>query len=198
MSLLFPRFNEFHPLFRVVDEFDRAARSGALSGTQQTNTRSFAPRFDVKETKDNYELHGELPGIPQSAVNIEWTNDNTLTISGHTERSYEGVRQGRVTEADDSSLQQNPTAEEEGQGASTSEGNDTTITKADDKKELSQIDEDRPRFWVSERSYGSFHRSFQFPTEVDQDNIKASLKNGILEISVPKVKAREPRKIQIQ
>jgi HSP20 family protein len=43
-----------------------------------------------------------------------------------------------------------------------------------------------------ERSYGSFQRSIQLPCEVEADKIKASHKNGILKIEMPKsAKARK-------
>jgi HSP20 family protein len=200
MSLLFPRFNEFSPLFRIADELDRAARSGPLSGSMQTNTRSFTPRFDVRETKEAYELHGELPGIEQSNVNIEWTDDNTLAISGHTEHTYTSGEEPRVTDTEDGSHYHKPSVEEEGEGTTKTGEKGQALTKTNEKKELAtENDEGRPRFWVSERSYGSFHRSFQFPAAIDSDSVKASLKNGILEIVVPKkTKSREARKITIQ
>ena len=53
------------------------------------------------------------------------------------------------------------------------------------------------RYWVSERSVGEFHRSFTFPGKVDQEAVKASLKNGILSVVVPKSTVKEARKIEI-
>ncbi len=50
---------------------------------------------------------------------------------------------------------------------------------------------------MSERSVGEFSRSFSFPVRVDQDAVKASMKNGILSILVPKAKKHESRKIDI-
>lgn len=43
-----------------------------------------------------------------------------------------------------------------------------------------------PRRLLNERHVGEFQRSFTFPTEVDADNMKASLANGLLRIVVPK------------
>ena len=37
-----------------------------------------------------------------------------------------------------------------------------------------------------ERNYGSFSRSFELPSEVDTEKITASLKEGVLEIRLPK------------
>ncbi|KAL4913622.1 HSP20-like chaperone [Aspergillus aurantiobrunneus] len=44
-------------------------------------------------------------------------------------------------------------------------------------------------WWCTERSTGDFRRSFSFPTPVDRDHADASLKNGILSITVPKAEA---------
>ncbi len=42
-----------------------------------------------------------------------------------------------------------------------------------------------------ESYYGSFHRSFEIPEEVKEEDIKAEYKNGILELSIP---VKEPEK----
>jgi len=52
--------------------------------------------------------------------------------------------------------------------------------KRDDK------DEKRGEYYVSERRYGSFQRSFQLPQGVDAEKIDASLSNGILTVNLPK------------
>ncbi|KAK9646501.1 hypothetical protein HCH54_005241 [Aspergillus fumigatus] len=44
------------------------------------------PRFDVRETKDSYRLDGDLPGVDKKNVEVEFSDDNTLTIKGHSER----------------------------------------------------------------------------------------------------------------
>jgi HSP20 family protein len=197
MSLLFPRFQEFSPLFRLADEFDRATRSAE-------NKRSFAPRFDVNETRETYELHGELPGIEQRNVNIEWADDNTLTISGETERRYESTNATEAEEvtpdstSEDPHAYHKPTVEDDTAEASTNDAAqpNTAVTKASDKNEVAKHS-DQPRYWVTERSFGSFNRTFQFPSRVDHEGVKASMKNGVLTITVPKAKARAPRKIEI-
>jgi len=50
-----------------------------------------------------------------------------------------------------------------------------------------------------ERSYGTFSRSFELPSGVDTEKITASLKEGVLEIRVPKTEKveSEARKISI-
>lgn len=49
-----------------------------------------------------------------------------------------------------------------------------------------------------ERHYGPFQRQFNLPQNVRPDGIKASLKNGLLTVSLPKVEEAKSRKIQIQ
>ncbi len=54
-----------------------------------SSLKRFQPKFDVTESKENYELHGELPGIEQKDVNIEFTDAQTLVIKGQTEQVHE-------------------------------------------------------------------------------------------------------------
>jgi len=49
-----------------------------------------------------------------------------------------------------------------------------------------------------ERAYGSFSRSFTLPSIVDQSGIKAKLKDGILEVKLPKVPTVKPKAIPIE
>ena len=45
-----------------------------------------------------------------------------------------------------------------------------------------------------ERSYGSFSRSFSLPDNIDDTNIRAESKNGMLYLTIPKVVLKEKRK----
>ena len=55
----------------------------------------------------------------------------------------------------------------------------------------------RESYYYSERSYGSFSRSFVLPDGTDSDRIEADMKNGVLTLQVPKAAATQPRKIQL-
>ena len=53
--------------------------------------------------------------------------------------------------------------------------------------------EEKGETWFfSERQYGSFSRSFRLPPDADEEKVKADLKNGVLTITVPKMK-EEPK-----
>lgn len=49
-----------------------------------------------------------------------------------------------------------------------------------------------------ETQYGSFNRSFQLPDSVDENSIKASYKNGLLDISIDKNEEKVKRQIEIK
>lgn len=192
---LFPRFtHEFSPIFRLFDDYERQFKNF------DQQIRSFSPKFDVKETQDSYELHGEFPGIEQKDISIEWTDANTLSITGRHETVKEEGRQPTAAieepKAEAEKKEHQPTVEDENTNASTPAEESQVAKKTE--QEVAKQDEHEPKYWVSERSVGSFHRSFAFPARVDQDAVKASLKNGILSIIVPKAKAPEPKKINIE
>ncbi|MGE5699809.1 MAG: Hsp20/alpha crystallin family protein [Deltaproteobacteria bacterium] len=48
-----------------------------------------------------------------------------------------------------------------------------------------------------ERSYGVFHRSFTLPGTVDEEKITARMKNGVLEVHLPKKEAAKPKQIKV-
>jgi len=167
--------------------------------------KTFSPKFDVRELPEAYELHGELPGIEQKDVEIEFTDPQTLTIRGRTERSYssgtppshlvEGQKTGgAITEGGEHS-QNSHKATVEDENESQAKKSDTQVVAQDQKEQ--QQPKEQAKFWVSERSVGEFARSFSFPSRVDQDAVKASMKNGILSVLVPKAKKHESRKIAI-
>jgi HSP20 family protein len=54
------------------------------------------------------------------------------------------------------------------------------------------------RYSRTERVNGRFVRSFTLPENVQADAIKASFKDGVLELTIPKVAKAEPRRIEVQ
>jgi len=71
-------------------------------------------------------------------------------------------------------------------------------TSYESPKEGEEGTEGQGKVWRSERKVGEFSRSFSFPQPVDQDRVQASMKNGILSLSVPKIKKHpETKKITI-
>ena len=50
----------------------------------------------------------------------------------------------------------------------------------------------------SERRANHFCRSFNLPTEIDPAKVTANLKNGVLEITLPKIPTRQPVGVEIK
>lgn len=203
---LFPRYiaNEFAPMFRLMDDY-AAHRSGGLNSSNEwpsfsSTFKSFTPKFDVKENKESYELHGELPGIKQENVSIEFTDAQTLTIKGRTEHvREEGEKPAGLLEGEEAKKQiegngyHKPSVEEEGSKQAT--GNNQVEKASEDTNKPAGK---QSKYWVSERSVGEFARTFSFPTRVDQEYVKANLKDGILSIVVPKAQAPTSKRINIE
>ncbi|KIW72568.1 hypothetical protein PV04_00750 [Phialophora macrospora] len=222
MSFLFPRIaiapvrcgpirHEAAPLFSLFDDTFNELQKASRAARKQFN-----PRFDLKETKDAYSLEGELPGVDQKDLNIEFTDEHTLVIKGRTERqsesgrrpqAVEGEKNAAIEEAPEtSSVKSHRATVEDEEPANSSASSEAKAevaapTAAPAEKQVAKTEEQRPaeqQYWISERHVGEFTRSFSFPQRVNQEAVKASLKNGLLSIVVPKAPAPESRRIAIQ
>ncbi len=194
---LFPRTfyesdsSSFTPLFRLLDEFDTYNRQGggsSLGRDGSSISSSWQPKFDVRESSDVYELHGEFPGMNKDDICIEFPEPQTLVIRGRSERTYSGPvpssSAGRIEDVSDK-----PAITDEGEG----HGNNTTAQAS--PKATGKVEQ--PKYWLKERKVGEFSRTFSFPSPVEQDGISAGFKDGILSLSVPKAKKPQPRRIAI-
>ena len=70
------------------------------------------------------------------------------------------------------------------------------LTIKGEKKEDKEVKEDN--YYRRERSYGSFTRAVALPCEVKSDEIKASFKDGVLEIRVPKTEEAKKKSIAVK
>ena len=61
---------------------------------------------------------------------------------------------------------------------------DGVLTVKGEKK--SEREEEKDDFHITERSYGSFNRSFRLPETVDEEGVTADLENGVLRVTLPK------------
>ena len=218
----FPHYNSFGsdlaPLFRLLDN----ATADLAPSYRQQARRTFTPKFDVREVDSAYELQGELPGIEQKDLNIEFLDERTLVIRGRTlsedtkttdaAEAAEPAKAARGEAANDnvsekSANYQKASVEEEyidagaeseaADGAKTPASTHTTAEEAP-TAETKKAAEPSFKYWVSERSVGEFERRFSFPGRVELEKVKASLKDGILSVVVPKVAAQRSRRINIE
>ncbi|WP_435547860.1 Hsp20/alpha crystallin family protein [Desulfobacterium sp. N47] len=67
--------------------------------------------------------------------------------------------------------------------------------KGERKKEK---EEKGKKYHRIERYYGNFIRSFTLPDNVDESNIKASFKDGMLSLNIKKTKESKPKLIEVK
>lgn len=63
-----------------------------------------------------------------------------------------------------------------------------------------KTEEEKPgvRYHLRQQSYGSFRTSYALPTDVKAEEVKATYKNGVLEVVMPKAEISEPHKVNIE
>jgi HSP20 family protein len=73
-----------------------------------------------------------------------------------------------------------------------------TVTISGEKKKEEKVE--KKNYYRLERSYGSFTRTSNLPSEVQTDKAKAQFKDGILEIRVPKTEEakKKEKKVMIE
>lgn len=131
--------------FRVMRDMLRWDPFREMAPALSVDVASYAPAFEVKETKESFVFKADVPGIKEQDIEVNLTGDR-LTIAGKRD------------------------AEKEDKGET---------------------------FYMYERSYGSFTRTFTLPDQTDAANIKAELKNGELTVVVPKTQAAVAKRIPV-
>jgi len=73
---------------------------------------------------------------------------------------------------------------------------DDTLTLKGERKHEREVNENE--YHRIERSYGTFQRSIVLPAGVDAGAVKASYKDGVLEIQLPKKEEAKPKAIKVE
>lgn len=73
---------------------------------------------------------------------------------------------------------------------------DNILTISGERKQETETKD--KTFHRIERCYGEFHRVITLPSEVDADKVKASYKDGILNITLPKPESAKPKQIDVE
>ncbi len=160
----------FNPRF-TSEIFDAIDRNFSGMNTFPESPKKFIPKVDIREAKESYIIDMELAGFSENDVEIE-LKDRELSIFSKREKTC----------------------------CHKTEKTDTEENISEPEKEVAPKS-DRPEFrWlVKERGFGTkrFYRSFKLPEDIDEENVSANFKNGLLTISVPKKSEVKTRKIAI-
>ncbi len=71
-----------------------------------------------------------------------------------------------------------------------------TLTLKGERKRDAEVREDQ--YYRVERSYGTFQRNILLPSVVDPNKVKATYRDGVLEILLPKKEEAKPKEIKIE
>lgn len=197
-------FHTEDDLFNLLTALDPSSHPCAPKQRQHKKPEpTFTPRFDVLETPTTYELYGELAGLKQEDLSIEFEDVQTLVVKGKTTRQEPSVTSQKATEVTPASKQvtekeHQATVEDDYDVADTplSTPSTTTATPVNEKVEEKKEEQTtKPKYWISERKVGSFERTFSFSQRLDIDEVRADLKDGVLRVVVPK--SQKGRKIAV-
>jgi HSP20 family protein len=67
-----------------------------------------------------------------------------------------------------------------------------------EKKQEVQEGKEDGNYYLFERRYGRFERSFTLPRTVDADRIKARFEDGVLTVTLPKAENAKPRRVPVE
>ena len=139
------RWNPWREIEEMADRYTRTAGQAQTGSQEVVATGDWAPRVDIAETDNFFEIKAELPEVKKEDVKVSVYN-GVLTIRG--ERKQEKEENGK-------------------------------------------------KFHRVERKYGSFTRSFTLPDNVDENDIKAAFKDGILNLQIQKTEEAKPKAIEV-
>ncbi|THV05323.1 HSP20-like chaperone [Dendrothele bispora CBS 962.96] len=183
-------FNEFRPLFRMLDEpihrapnslsslmrtrpfYDDPFFASPLSSAFPGTMSGLRPAVDVSEEGNKYIVEAELPGVRKENVEVKIGDDGrSVTIQGRVASRTMGV----VPEQN-----QNQAQTSSGEASADVKSDATAVTKAnnDESNQLSV-----ERHFVGN---ASFTRTVWLPRPVDPNGVSAKLNDGVLTITVPK------------
>ena len=73
---------------------------------------------------------------------------------------------------------------------------DHNVLSVSAKRQEERTENDK--FFVRERSMGSFSRRLYLPKNLNADGVEASYRNGVLEVRIPVLEQAKPRKVEVR
>lgn len=207
----------FQPRFDVQEHEASYELRGELPGVegkdldvQFTDPTTLVIRGRTESSRTEGQAPKPVDGSAADATMSGALEDNATNATAAPEETEKAVSDTASVHSDSSYVQ--PTVEDDAPetastltGGANNEATPATSTVSaaapaeDAAKQAASSEQAQPssHYWLSERRTGSFKRTFTFPIRVDQDNVSASLRNGVLNITVPKAAVPEPRRISV-
>jgi len=200
MSLSRTFWNEFRPLFRMLEE-PLGAQMAPLRHRGRPFDHPFfregalRPSVDLTEEGNTYVVEAELPGVKKENIEVNvGDNGQSVTIQGRIQQRSSPVQ---ARPAQDAKVHDS----KDGSAPSSSieEGSDNHPTTIIDPAESSTASQATPlsteRFFSGD---ASFTRTVWLPREIDQSKVSAKLADGILTLRLPKADDKGSFKINVE
>jgi len=200
-----PGFEQENISIEVTDEYTlkisgNTERTAGPSPTEATSSAGVSTTGTQVATMDGATVNNEQE-IPRAATPSSETG-SSRSYQPTVEDDFEdlGAETSSTISSTSSTSEPSAPTEPKGKGKVVEEPTNTeTGLQQQPQPEPPVLQpQSNDREWLSERVHGSFERTFCFPVRIDSDNVRATLKNGILSINVPKAPAPQVRQISIQ
>ena len=145
-------------------------------GRRRRGSRSKSLRGDIEQIFDQFTRGFGLPTMGRRQLDLEpsWRVQTSSDLSSPAIDVVEKEKEYQIAA-------ELPGLDEKDVEISVA---DDVLTISGEKKE--EKEETADNYYLSERRYGSFQRSFQLPAGVDSDKIAATFHKGVLTVTVPK------------
>lgn len=212
-------FNEFRPLFRMLEEPFGNANAVFYPLTTRTFNRhpffrdgslfgeNLRPSVDLSEQGNSYVVEAEIPGVTKENLAVRiGDSGRSVTIEGKvfSGRNHHPQEEGKPADSATPNV-----AESSSKAALSGEGTPAPIVEgekpADDSTAVAAETSNGKaaevalvlpeKQWTSSTS---FSRTVWLPREVDESKVSAKLENGILTLRMPKMEDKEARRITIE
>ena len=141
---------------------------------------------DIREDEDHIYVEADLPGFRKEDVDISLENGTLTIIAEHREEKTEP--EARQQEAQRPQGQGTQQQGQQGQGQQ---------RQANQQQQQSRSPQPNGQYLLRERRIQRVVRSFTLPPNVDEQNVQATLENGVLRIILSKRDDAKPRRVQI-
>lgn len=132
----------------------------------------FRPDVDILEQPDAFVIHADMPGASEDTVDIRLDN-GVLTLEGRLVSE-----EVNVTPSEDGD--EVAAGEEAGVGAEAEAAAPSAVVRH------------------AEYRLGSYRREFRLSKDIDVSAVSARMKDGVLELRLPKTAEMQPRRIAVE
>jgi HSP20 family molecular chaperone IbpA len=186
MSLSRALYNEFHPLFRMLE--DPFAWQPSSNRAEPFGWHRSRPALNLHEEEDgSYVIEAEVPGVKKEDLNVRvGDGGRSISIEGQVARRGQQPRESTSTPANTGapreSTSRDLTSTSNGKQPSSDHviGVVTNVLVADADK---QVSTNTDTAWSDSRT---FSRTVWLPHSVNKDTITAKLEDGILTVRATK------------